>query len=132
MLKFDKKYAIAHQSPPVPLFPIQKIFAFSPSKGVPALSAVGKLLGNPSLKWADLRSLFEYLISDMSKARKKELLVQFRQSKEIIDTKRNNQKLEHLDSAYEFGFRYPKFMLLPKREVCVCLLSLCLFVCLFV
>ena len=110
-LKFDEKFSIAHQAPPVPLFPIQKMFAYSPTKGDPSTSAAGRLMGSPSDKWEDLRAVYDHLVEDVNREYKQALLPKFIGLHNITNTTKNRVKLKSVESAYEFGYKYPKWML---------------------
>ena len=100
------------------------MFAYSPTKGNPNTSAVGKFLGKPSLFWADLRSLFDYMVSDLDDSMKQSLLEKFMKDEEVCNTTRKRAKLKSIETAYEFGFKYPKWVLQVKLLLCLCVFFL--------
>ena len=87
------------------------MFAYSPTKGDPNTSAAGKLLGSPSARWENLQAVYDDLVSDVSREAKKASLTTFIQLHNIAPNAKNRVKLKSIDSAYEYGYKYPKWML---------------------
>ena len=122
-MQWNNKYKIVTGSGPIPIFSLQQVIKFIKSEqDYPNKSAVGKIYGSPcNNKWKNMRDLFNYLISDITKKEHESFYTQFIINKN--DFKHNNQrKLKSIDTIYESGYEYQRWILI------VCIIFMFIFI----
>ena len=125
LIELNKKQSIVRQSPPVAVFPLQRIFVWSPRHFHLEKSKVGKVLGmRPHFHWSDMRALYDFILSDFDDEFLTPLLQEFIE-KHMTKKTRNPAKLQSLETAYESGYEWVKWIIL------VCFTFVCLLVVLY-